>query len=114
MDASYLLRVRRYQGEEEDAHGNQVPVWGDPQPWRVYYLAPGPSGEITDRTREEMTRIVWNIGAPKTSAAPGERDLVLIGDDEFQVEGRPLDYTRTPWPPHPTAGVVVELHRVEG
>lgn len=114
METNYLLQVRRYQGLDYDAHGNIIPVWGVPVPWPVYYLAPGPSSEITDRTREEMARVTWNVGAPATEAAPGERDLVLVDGVEFEVEGRPLDYTHTPWPPHPTAGVVVELHRVEG
>ncbi|MBO0747278.1 MAG: hypothetical protein J2O47_02940 [Acidimicrobiaceae bacterium] len=114
MDTTWLLEVRRYQGDQVDAHGNQIPLWGAPQPWPVYYLAPGPSSEITDRTREEAVRIVWNIGAPATPAVPGERDLVVVDGEEFEVEGRPADYTHTPWPPHPTAGVVVELHRVEG
>ena len=36
-----------------------------------------------------------------------------LGGEEYEVEGRPADWTHGPWP-HPTAGIVVELKRAEG
>lgn len=115
MNTRYVLQVRRYEGVDYDAHGNIIQVWGDPQVWPVYGFAPGPRSDVSDRTREEMTRIAWTVYAPNTAAGPGERDLVILNGDEYDVEGRPAPYDEgNPWPPHPTAGVVVELHRVEG
>lgn len=107
----YLLKVRRLVPGATDTHGNAGDAWGLPQDWWVWWLAPGPVRELTEG--RDASEIVWSVGAPLTDQVPAERDLVLIGSDEYQVDGRPQDWTLGPVP-NPSAGVVAELRRVEG
>lgn len=112
------LTVRRRQvggagGTQKDAHGNPVVTFADPAPWPVYGAAPGVSVEGGAGLRD-LSTILWEVYAPAGDQTPHELDRVIGPDGtEYEVDGRPQDYTRGPWP-HPTAGVVVTLKRVEG
>lgn len=107
-----LLGVRRYAGASKDAHGNATTTYGDPFDWEVHGLAPGAMGEPGVLNRD-ASEVEWTVFAAKSSKVPTERDLVVVDGQDFAVEGRPKDWTRGPWQ-HPTAGVVVELRRLEG
>ena len=108
----HRLGVRRYVAGAKDRHGNPVDSWSAAQEWRVWALAPGASAELVEAGRDG-SRIAWTVYAPASADAPGERDRVLVGSDEFEVDGRPLDWTKGPWP-STVGGVVVALTRVEG
>ena len=36
----HTVQVRRYETDGEDVYGNPISVYGDPQPWAVYGIAP--------------------------------------------------------------------------
>lgn len=106
------LGVKRRTLGMKDSRGNRAVTFGDPQPWPVWGLAPG-GNEDPMRPNRDLSRVVWTVYAPADAKAPGEHDRVVVDDVEFDVHGRPGDWTRGPWP-HPTAGVVVELEAVTG
>lgn len=103
--------LRRTEGQP-DSHGNPVPAWSAPQPWVVRGLAPGASTEPAQPNRDPSL-IVWTVYSDASDNVPHEHDRVQVGGDDFEVVGRPQDWTKGPWP-HPTAGVVTELQRWEG
>lgn len=108
----YTLLVRRYwQSAERDAHGNPLSGHGEPEAMRVHGIAPGASAESVAAGRR-ADEVVWTIYAP-AGATLDARDLVLIGDDEYHLDGDSLDWTRGPWA-NPAAGVVFELKRKGG
>lgn len=107
----YLLEVKKRDTSGLDSHGNPQDTWGAPTPWEVTALAPG--GSTEGEVDRDTSRLAWTVYAPLSPQVPHELDRVLVEGEEFEVYGRPDDYTRGPWP-HPTAGVVVRLQRVEG
>lgn len=107
------LQVRRLVlGPGKDKHGNLVETFGDPQEWVVRGYAPGANVENGDPHRD-LSIILWTVYADSSPQLPRERDHVVLGGDEYAVEGRPGDWTHGPWD-NPVAGVVVELKRAEG
>lgn len=108
----FTLNVRRRLEGAADDHGNATIAYASPTPWMVRGLAPGASTEPNQPNREAVT-IAWSVYADSTDDIPGERDRVSVMGEDFEVVGRPQDFTKGPWP-HPTAGVVVELARWEG
>lgn len=107
-----LLQVRRYEAGATDAYGNAADGLSAPQAWSVRGIAPGAMSEPYEATRDASS-VVWTVYADKSGDVPGVRDVVVLDGDEFNVIGEPRDWTRGPYP-NPTAGVVVELGRVEG
>lgn len=103
------LGVRRAETGTTGAHGNTATTYAAETPWRVIALAPGASEEPRQSNRD-VSEIEWTVYAHKSDDAPTENDLVVVGDDEFTVEGRPADWTLG----GPGGGIVVELRRVEG
>lgn len=112
MNTRHVLGVRRRQAGATDPHGNPVESYAAATDWPVWALAPGASAEPGQQGRD-LSLIAWTVYAPKGEDAPGERDRVVVDGAEYEVEGRPADWTNGPWP-HPTAGLVVELKRAEG
>lgn len=106
------LGVRRYAGTGRDSHGNPVTSYDEPVDWPVYGYAPGASEEPHDPNRD-LSVVLWTVYAPVGGNAPTERDLVVLPDGEYEVEGRPADWSHGPVV-IPGAGVVVELKRAEG
>lgn len=106
-----ILQVRRLVSAGSDGHGNAGETFAEPVSWDVWGLAPGSMREAI--VGRDLSEVAWSVMAPKSSAVPTERDVVIFDGDDYAVNGRPQDYTNGPWP-HPTAGVVVELLRVEG
>ena len=97
---------------EKDAHGNPRVTYADSTPWPVHGLAPGANVE-GEQPNRDLSVVEWTVYAPASDEAPGELDLVVVDGEEFEVEGRPSDWTRGPWG-HPTAGLVVLLRRPTG
>lgn len=106
------LGVKRRIEGATDAHGNPVVSYAEPTDWRIHGLQPGANAEPGQPNRD-LSEIVWTVYAPANDEAPGEYDLVVVDGEDFEVEGRPSDWTRGPWP-NPVAGLVVELRRAEG
>lgn len=109
---TFTLAVTRRVEGQPDRHGNPVVTYSAPYEWVVRALAPGASSEPTQPNRD-ASLIAWTVYSDASDDVPGERDHVFILGDEFEVVGRPADWTKGPWP-HPTAGVVTELQRWEG
>lgn len=106
------LDVKRFSTTTKDDFGNDVPVYGDPQPWWVRSVDPVSSREPNQPNRD-MATIAYVIQADKTDAVPTYRDVVVVDGKDYPVDGNPDDWTRGPWA-NPAAGVTVYLKRVEG
>ncbi len=106
------LEIRRFLSDGVDSHGNDVPVYGDPEPWPVHGYSPGANDEPGYANRD-LSLILWTVYAPADALVPRERDLVLLAGEAYRVDGRPSDWTHGPWP-FPGAGVSVALVRAEG
>lgn len=107
-----MLGVRRSVLGAADAHGNAVESWAEPAPWCVRAVAPGASQEPFSQGRD-LSAVLWTVYADDTPNIPGERDRVVFCGDEFEVEGRPADWSGGPFP-NPHAGIVVRLKAVTG
>lgn len=112
LPTPHVLHVKRLIEGAENAHGNPEPSYAAPQEWHVHGIAPGAS-ERPDAAHRDASHILYTVYAPPNGEAPGTYDLVVVNGEDFGVEGEPADWTKGPWP-HPTAGLVVELKRVEG
>lgn len=109
---SHCLAVRRRQTGAKNAHGNPVVTFGEPESWWVWGYAPGANEEPGGPNRD-LTNIEWSVYAPMDSRVPSEGDRVVIAGAEYEVDGRPEDWTNGPWA-QANAGVVVRLKRTEG
>lgn len=105
------LGLRRYS-VTVDRYGDEVEGWADPVDWPVHGIAPGAMDEPWSPERD-LSHIEWTVYAPIDGPVPHERDRVVVDGVEFNIDGRPSDWTRGPWD-HPTAGLVVLLTRKEG
>lgn len=112
MRTTTTLHVKRFAAGAVGAHGNAAAGHGDPVEWDVYGLAPGASQEPTQSNRD-LSEIEWTVFAPNNDELPTEKDLVVVDEVEYAVEGRPADWTRGPFGGG-VAGVVIELRRAEG
>lgn len=108
----WTLQVRRRVAGSSDAHGNPTATYATATDWLVRGFAPGASRE-GDEVNRDMAEIAWTVYAEPDATAPGYRDRVILSGVEYEVASPPADWTKGPWP-HPTAGLVVELSRVEG
>lgn len=109
---TFTLGVKRRTEDDEDAHGNPVVTYDDAEDWVVDGYAPGANVDPGNPNRD-LSLILWTVYAPNNADAPTELDRVVLDGAEYDVEGRPGDWTKGPWA-HPTAGIVVELKRPEG
>lgn len=108
----YTLGVKRRRTGTKDTRNNPVITYDDPHDWAVYGYH---SGANTDPglPNRDMSLILWTVYSDVTDEAPGELDRVVLNGAEYDVEGRPVDYSNGPWN-FPGAGLVVELKRAEG
>ena len=109
--ASFSVGVRTYSDGAADDFGDPVDAWSDPVATQVYGWAPAGTSEPFNAGREAVT---WDLDllAPPEFACD-RKDLVVVpGEGEFKVEGRPQDFTHGPF--GFTPGKVVRLKRVEG
>lgn len=111
LPTPYTLTVREPSSGAPDEFGNVTQTWAE-RTWRVHGVAPGGMNE-PDQPNRDLSLIVFTVLGPKTGAPTSERAQIRVDGEWFDIEGRPKDWTRGPWP-HPTAGVVVELIRAEG
>lgn len=108
----WTLQLKRYISTTTDDRGNDVAEYDDPIAWPVHSYAPGANDEPGTAGRD-LSLILWTVHAPATGLIPSERDLVTIDGVDFEVDGRPSDWSHGPWP-FPGAGIVVLLRRAEG
>lgn len=107
----HTLHVRHRIVGGEDAHGNPTAGWSEPQPWLVHGIAPGANEEPGLKGRD-LSEVAWTVYAPPVDP-PHEGDRVIVDGDEFEVDGRPSDWSRGPWV-FTAAGLSVRLKRIEG
>jgi hypothetical protein len=69
--------------------------------------------EEPGQTNRDLSVVAFTVYSPASADLPGARDLVTLDGADYAVNGTPKDWTRGPWA-NPSAGVVVELRRVEG
>ena len=113
IPSPHTVQVKRWvESTVPDPRGNTPGSFAAPVPWRVRSIDPVSNREPGAEHRD-LSTIAHVIHADKTGQVPGYRDLVVIGNDEFAVDGYPDDWTNGPWP-NPAAGVTVWLKRVEG
>ena len=112
MDARWLLGIRRLTSGSPDAHGNATETLSAAEDWWVWGLAPGDNVEPSQPNRDRSD-VVWTVYAPADGSTPGARDVVVVNDEDFQVDGEPEDWTRGPFGAG-NAGLVVKLKRMEG
>lgn len=110
---TYQLGVKRYLGKTENAHGDIAEIYADPTPWEVRGVAPGAQSEPGDVSRD-LSIVAWTVYADPSEQAPKERDRVVVDGEEFDVNGRPDDWSRFAEFPDDWFGIVVELRRVDG
>ena len=110
LPCPYTLGVRRHSAAGSDAHGNPVESFGAPVDWPVHGIAPGsmeePGGD------RDLSIVAFTVIAPADALVPDESDVVLYGGAEYQVIGRPKDYSLGPF--QFAAGVTVELSKTSG
>lgn len=107
----YTLRVRSVTDGPDDDFGNPTKVTVE-RDWRVHDIAPGAMLEPGEPNRD-ASQVRYTIHAPKSAAAPTERDQVLLDGDWLDVIEKPSDWTRGPWGPG-NAGLSVELGVTNG
>lgn len=106
------LAVKRRQVGSKDSHGNPVITFGPEQHWGVWAYAPG-ANEEPGQPNRDLSLIAWSVYAATSSQVPAEGDRVVLDAVEYEVDGRPEDWTHGPWP-QSSAGVVVRLKVTEG
>lgn len=112
LPTPHTLQVKRRKLGTKDSHGKKTVTYGSAIDWPVSGIAPGANIEPGAPNRD-LSLILWTVYAPVDENQPTELDRVVLGGVEYDVAGRPADWTSGPWG-HPTAGVVVELKRAEG
>lgn len=112
IPSPYTLQVRTRTSTTDDGLGNVDTEWSAERPWNVRQIDPGQSAEPYLPNRD-LSSVEYAVHAGKTGDVPGEDDQVQVDGVWFDVDGKPADWTRGPWP-NPVAGVVVLLKRVEG
>jgi hypothetical protein len=111
LPTPYALPVREPVDGAPDDFGNVTRTWAE-RSWAVHFVSPGAMAEPGHPNRDAST-IVYSVAGPKAGAPSSEHAEIKVDGEWFPVDGRPKDWTRGPWS-HPSAGVVVELKRVEG
>ena len=111
LPTPYRLPLRERVAGDRDDFGNVEWTWVERE-WAVHGIAPGVMDEPMMSNRD-LSRIVYTVFGPKRDAPTTESAEIQVDGEWFPIDGKPKDWTRGPWE-HPTAGVVVELTRVEG
>ena len=112
IPSPHRISVRRFIAGAKDEFNNSVPSWAAAQPWDVRSVDPLTGREPGIQFRD-MATLALVVQADKTPEVPGYRDRVVVDGEEYDVDGRPDDWTMGPWA-NPAAGVTVYLKRVEG
>jgi hypothetical protein len=117
------LQVKRYAAGAENARGNAAVGYADPVDWSVHSVLPGAgvsatragrAGEEPLQPNRDLSLIDYTVLAPDDDNVPTERDLVVYGGDDYEVDGRPDRWgDANPWG-GPLAPAVVRLRRSEG
>lgn len=118
LPTPYVLGVKRRNVGSNDGHGNPAKTFAAAVDWPVHGFAPGAAGSSIgnnqpSQANRDLSVILWAVYAPVNDLAPTELDRVVLDGVEYDVEGRPADWSSSPWP-FPEAGLVVELKRAEG
>lgn len=108
----YTLHVRPFAGGSRDAHGNTVATFGPLREWRVFGFASGANTSPYDPNREHLSHVLWTVYAP-VAGLPADRDRVVLGGVEYDIDGQPRDYSHDPFG-HEVGQGVVYLKAVNG
>lgn len=110
----YTVGVRVWSsGPGVDRHGNPVQSWAAPVATPVHAVGPRLQEEPDGGGGRRWIVVEGlDVYAPAGTTV-GAHDRVVLGGDEYEVDGVVADWTRGPWP-NPAAGVVIHLARVEG
>lgn len=107
MRATKRISVKRYEAGATDDHGNEVESWTEPEQITVYGWGPAYGSVETGNSRVVVGIDVFMPNSLSITAL----DRVLIGSDEYHVDGELADYSHGPF--GFKAGVVMRLKRVE-
>lgn len=107
----YTLGLRRYVAGTKDAHGNTGATFSDPEPLPAHFVAPGSMTEPA-QTNRDLSLVAYTIGVQPGTLVT-ERDRVLVDGIEYEIDGRPADWTRGPWS-DTRGGIIIELRKAEG
>lgn len=109
----HTVHRKAYAGRQRDALGNVRDTWSAENPLPVQGIAPGAMVE-PDQPNRDVSHIAWTLYCPPKTDI-GERDLIVLGGQEYKVAGRPKPFNLGPWDwCEELGGTVVELTRVEG
>lgn len=109
MDAVYTVEVKRHSTGAADSMGVARSEWGEPEPLEVYAIAPRTSTEPVPGRGAVVVGLT--LLAPAGTSV-GAQDRFIVDGDEYEVEGKPGDWTRGPW--RWAAGVSIDLTRTGG
>lgn len=87
--ANVSVMVRKYQAGVEDAHGNVVPGYGDPEERLVYKCAPTLDPESFQVARDDEGGVRWDIYAPAGTDIEA-KDRVEYAGQLLDVDGPPM------------------------
>ncbi len=103
------IEHQRFEGEQEDAHGNITPSWTDPESVGIYAFDPGSVSEPREPGHDRVV-VEPTVYLPARSVL-GPRDRVTARGDLYEVEGGTREWR------HPNGrvrGNVATLRRVDG
>lgn len=112
LPTPYTLAVKRLTTTGTDSHNNPITDYADPVDWPVHAYASGANDEPAQQGRD-LSNVLWTVYAPVDDKLPGALDLVVLGGEDYAVEGEPRDYSHDPWQ-HRVGGAVVYLKDARG
>jgi hypothetical protein len=114
MRAKYTIGHKVYEPGAVDDMGNEVDAWADSVDLKVYSIAPSASlADVEPEPGRQAVMTLMSVLVP-AGALLGPHDRYVIDGDEWEQEGEDGDYTRGPFRGPRSAGIVLNLKRVEG
>lgn len=111
LPTPYTVGHRVFSSTGRDSHGNPIKTFAPAVDLKVCGIAPGAMAE-PDNINRDLSVVLFSLFCPAGTVV-GELDRIVMGVDEYDIEGRPKDYTQGPWD-NSIAGVVIELKATEG
>lgn len=106
----WTIQLRRYLGEVEGPKGTRVKAWADPEPARVYSVAPVTLTEPDEAGRTIVLDTLSVLAPPEVKVSAYDRVEWL--EDTYEVEGTPANWTTGPFGFEP--GLEITLKKVNG
>ncbi len=108
----YTVGVKRLVEGDRDAMGVKQDSWAEPVDWPVMAPYPASMEEPRRDDRDVSVSSLAILGPSGHPNEPRDRDRVVVGGVEYEVDGKPRDWSQGPW--GWSAGVQVNVKRVEG